>query len=100
MPYKDMRDRNYAKEWQNEKKRGKSALKTKLARQNAHRMYDREGIDRGGMDIDHKVPASKGGTNAKSNLRLRTPAQNRSFDRNADHSVRKNEPLKKGKAKK
>lgn len=97
MPYKDMSDRNYKKEWQNEKKRGKAALKTKLARQNARRMYDREGIDREGMDIDHKVPASKGGTNAKSNLRLRTPSQNRSFDRNGDHSVRKNAPLKKKK---
>lgn len=97
MPYKDMSDRNYKKEWQNEKKRGKPALKTKLARQNARRQFDREGIDRDGMDIDHKVPASKGGTNAKSNLRLRTPSQNRSFDRNSDHSVKRNVPLKKGK---
>lgn len=97
MPYKDMSDRNYKKEWQNEKKRGKPALKAKLARQNARRQFDREGIDREGMDIDHKVPASKGGTNAKNNLRLRTPAQNRSFDRNGDHSVKRNEPLKKKK---
>lgn len=100
MPYKNKADRSYKRDWQMEKARGEKALKTKLARQRARRQFDKEGIDRDGMDIDHKVPASKGGTNAKSNLRLRTPSQNRSFDRNADHSVRKNEPLKKGKAKK
>ena len=99
MPYRNKADRNYHKDWLAEKARGEKALKTKLERQRARRMYDKEGIARDGMDIDHKVPASKGGTNAKSNLRLRTPSQNRSFDRNADHSVRKNEPLKKGKAK-
>lgn len=97
MPYRNKADRNYKKDWIAEKKRGKAALKTKLARQNARRQFDREGIDRDGMDIDHKVPASKGGTNAKSNLRLRTPSQNRSFDRNSDHSIKRNVPLKKGK---
>lgn len=97
MPYKDPKDRSYKRDWQMEKARGEKALKTKLARQRARREFDKEGIDRKGMDIDHKVPASKGGTNAKSNLRLRTPSQNRSFDRNADHSVRRNVPLKKGK---
>lgn len=97
MPYKDMSDRDYKQEWKNEQKRGKRALKAKLARQSARREFDKEGINRKGMDIDHKKPLSTGGSNAKSNLRLRTPAQNRSFDRNADHSVRKNVPLKKKK---
>lgn len=97
MPYKNKSDRNYHKDWLAEKARGDKALKTKLARQRARRQFDKDGINRDGMDIDHKVPASKGGTNAKSNLRLRTPSQNRSFDRNADHSVKRNVPLKKAK---
>ena len=99
MPYKDMKDRNYHNEWLTEKARGKPALKTKLARARARYKFDKLGIDREGKDIDHKKPASKGGSNAMSNLRLRTPSQNRSFDRNADHSVKRNVPLKKGKAK-
>lgn len=30
-----------------------------------------------GKDVDHKRPLSKGGTNARSNLRLRSPSKNR-----------------------
>lgn len=98
MPYKNpKRDRNYKKEWQNEQKRGKPALKAKLARQTARRAYDKKGIDRDGMDIDHTKALSTGGSAELSNTRLRTPAQNRSFDRNSDHSVRRNVPLKKNK---
>lgn len=97
MPYKNPADRNYKAEWQNEKKRGKKALKAKLARQSARREFDREGIDRAGKDIDHIHPLSKGGSTGKSNLRLRTPSENRSFDRNADHSMKRNVPLKKAK---
>jgi hypothetical protein len=55
---------------------------------------DAKGIDRTGKDIDHATPLSKGGTNAKSNLRLRTPSENRSFSRNSDHTVKKNKPKK------
>lgn len=41
-----------------------------------------------GKDIDHKVPLSKGGSNAKSNQRVVSASTNRSFSRNADGSLK------------
>lgn len=41
-----------------------------------------------GKDIDHKVPISKGGTNAQSNLRSMSKSANRGFKRNS-----KNRPV-------
>jgi 5-methylcytosine-specific restriction endonuclease McrA len=38
-----------------------------------------------GMDVDHKVPLSEGGTNAISNLRLRDPNENRADKSNMRH---------------
>ena len=34
-----------------------------------------------GKDVDHKTPLAKGGTNASSNLRMRSQSSNRSFKR-------------------
>ena len=48
-----------------------------------------------GKDIDHAIPLSKGGTNAPSNLKLKSPSANRSFSRNSDHTVKVNKPKKK-----
>lgn len=92
MPYVN-KPRPYKHEWEMEQKRNEKP--ERAARARARYEYDAAGIDRSGKDIDHKKPLSKGGTNAKSNLRLRTPSENRSFSRNADHSVKKNEPKKK-----
>jgi 5-methylcytosine-specific restriction endonuclease McrA len=64
----------------------------RMERQKARRVMDAKGVDRKGMDIDHKVPLSKGGTNKPSNLELKTPSQNRSFSRNSDRSVKVNKP--------
>lgn len=36
-----------------------------------------------GKEVDHKHPLSKGGSNAKSNLRIRSAAANHSYDRNS-----------------
>lgn len=47
-----------------------------LERQKARRMYDRQGIDRTGKHIDHKVPIRAGGKSTKGNLRLRDPKRN------------------------
>jgi hypothetical protein len=55
---------------------------------------DAKGINRAGKDIDHTIPLSKGGTNAPSNLKLKSPSANRSFSRNSDHTVKKNKPAK------
>ena len=47
-----------------------------------------------GKDIDHIVPLSKGGSNAKSNQRVVSESTNRSFPRNKDGSMK---TVKKGK---
>lgn len=93
MPYVN-KPRPYKKEYKQQKARGEHD--ERMDRQEARRSFDAKGIDRTGKDIDHKTPLSKGGGNGSSNLRLRTPSQNRSFSRNPDHSVKRNEP-KKGK---
>lgn len=36
-----------------------------------------------GKDVDHKRPLAKGGSNAPSNLRVRSQSANRSFKRNS-----------------
>ena len=41
-----------------------------------------------GTDVDHKKPLSKGGTNAKNNLRVVPAGENRSFSRNSDSSLK------------
>jgi len=92
MPYVN-KPRPYKKEYQQQKARGEGP--ERRARERARDLYDREGIDRKGKDIDHKVPLSKGGSAGKSNLRLKTPSQNRSFSRNSDHTVKVNKPKKK-----
>lgn len=96
MPYKNKADRNVAREIELEKKRP-GAHEARMERQRARRAFDKAGINRDGKDIDH-IKGTKAG-NGKDNLRLRTPSENRSFSRNADHTVKKNEPLKKGKKK-
>lgn len=40
-------------------------------------------------DIDHIKPLSKGGSNAKSNTRVVSASENRSFARNPDSSIKK-----------
>jgi hypothetical protein len=75
MPYVN-KPRPYKKEYAQQKERGEHPLR--MERQKARRMYDAEGVDRKGKDIDHKVLLSKGGGNDKSNLRLTTPHKNRS----------------------
>ena len=91
MPYVN-KPRPYKKEFTQQKERGEQPLRN--ARERARYALDKAGVDRTGKDIDHKKPLSKGGTNSKSNLRLRTPSENRSFSRNSDHTVKKNTPKK------
>lgn len=88
MPYADMNDRSYKKDYVAQKKRGPKELAARRERERARDMYDQMGIDRKGKDIDHKVPLSAGGRTSKGNLRLQTPAANRSFARNSDHTVK------------
>jgi hypothetical protein len=89
MPYVN-KPRPYKKEYEQQQERGE--LPTRMDRQRARNEMDKKGIDRKGKDIDHVVPLSKGGTNPPSNLKLKKPSENRSFSRNADHTVKKNKP--------
>ena len=101
MPYKNpKRDRNYKKEYQLQKKRNER--KRRNTRERARYEAKNPGkdgkiTDVKGEDIDHKKPLSKGGTNKASNLRSVSPSKNRSFSRNADHTVKRNVPKKKKK---
>jgi 5-methylcytosine-specific restriction endonuclease McrA len=86
--------RDYKKE--NEYKKQPAQIEARVKRNKARREAIREGrVTKGsGIELDHIVPLSKGGSNDKSNIRLRTKSQNSSFSRNADKSVKKNTPKK------
>ena len=91
MPYVN-KPRPYKKEYEQQKARGEH--ETRMDRQRARNEMDKKGIDRTGKDIDHVVPLSKGGSNAKGNLKLKSSSANRSFTRNSDHTVKTNKPKK------
>ena len=87
MPYKDPKDRNYKKERQYD---GRPEVKARRAARNRARLkLMKEGkVHVGdGKNVDHKKALTKGGSNKKSNLRAVPASKNRSFKRNADHSV-------------
>jgi hypothetical protein len=96
MPYVN-KPRPYKKEW--EQQQARDEKKSRAARERARYHMDKDGTDnngngkadkREGKDIDHKRPLSKGGSNSKSNLRVVSASNNRSFKRNSDGSVKKN----------
>ena len=91
MPYVN-KARPYKKEYEQQLERSEQPKRN--ARERARYEMDKKGIDRKGKDIDHVVPLSKGGTNAPSNLKLKSPSKNRSFTRNSDHTVKVNRPKK------
>jgi hypothetical protein len=69
--------RNYKKEYARDLETGKSGTDSdQHERQRARRAYDKKGIDRDGMDIDHIKPLRKGGKSAPGNLRLRSKKAN------------------------
>ena len=94
MPYVN-KPRPYKKEY--EQYHGKpEQIKKRDARNKARSEMEKDGkVRKGdGKDVDHKTPLSKGGSNGKSNLRVVSKSANRSFSRNADHTVKKNSPKK------
>jgi 5-methylcytosine-specific restriction endonuclease McrA len=71
----------------------KPEVKKKRAEQNAaRRLMEKAGkVHKGdGKDVDHRTPLSKGGSNSASNLRVVSQHQNRSFSRNKDGSLKRN----------
>ena len=95
MPYTKT-PRPYKKEY--EQYQGKPDQIKKRGERNAARaaLMKKGVVSKGdGKDVDHVTPLSKGGTNAPSNLKLKSPSANRSFSRNSDHTVKRNVPKKK-----
>lgn len=89
MPYMTNGKRDYKKEVA--KYTSKPAVVKKRTEQNAaRREMEKAGkVHKGdGKDVDHKQPLSKGGTNAKGNLRAVPASTNRSFSRNKDGSLK------------
>jgi hypothetical protein len=91
MPYKDLNDRNYAKE-HNDEMNNPKARKLRAKRQRARRAMDAKGVDRKGKDIDHKTPLSKGGGNEPDNLRLVDESTNRAFSQKQGKTVKNKSP--------
>lgn len=81
--------RDYKREY--EKYQGKpEQIKARTERTTARRQANASGVtSKGdGTNLDHRVPLSKGGTSAKSNLRVVSESQNKSFARNKDGSMK------------
>lgn len=52
--------------------------KDQLERQTGRRAYDKAGVKRAGLDIDHIKPIRKGGKSTPGNMRLRSRKANQS----------------------
>ncbi len=89
MPYLTGGKRDYKKEYAKFHSRPEE-IKNRSLRTVARNQAIADGkAKRGdGKDLDHTKALSKGGTNAKSNLRLVSKSENRSFSRNADGSMK------------
>lgn len=89
MPYMTNGKRDYKRENELYNSRPEN-IKKRSERTTARRQANAAGITHkgDGKDIDHIVPLSKGGSNAKSNQRVVSASANRSFARNADGSMK------------
>lgn len=88
MPFMKNGKRDYKAElaWEHAEK--PTRVKERSARNTARATLKAAGVDVVGKDVDHKRPLSKGGSNAKSNLRAISPSVNRSVKRNKDGSLK------------
>lgn len=89
MPYQKNGKRDYKTEYEKYHSRPEQ-IKNRSDRTTARRQANAAGVTHkgDGKDIDHKVPLSKGGSNAKSNQRVVSAGTNRSFSRNANGSIK------------
>ena len=69
------RQRNYKKEYQQQKARGEH--KNRMKRQRARRALDKKKVNRKGKDVSHNKMLSRGGSN-KDGYKLESPSKNRS----------------------
>ena len=63
-------------------------IKKRAERNAAHRAMTKAGRVKPGQDVDHVRPISKGGTNAKGNLRAISEHSNRSFARTSTGAMK------------
>ena len=82
-------DRDYKKENKVTKSKPKNITK-RVKRNKARRMLERLGLVKkgDGKHVDHKKPLSKGGSNKRSNLRVKDGKKNSSFARNSNKSIK------------
>jgi len=82
--------RDYKRENKVTKSKPKN-IKKRVLRNKARRMLERVGLVKkgDGKHVDHKKPLSKGGSNKRSNLRVRDGKKNTSFARNSNKSIKK-----------
>lgn len=84
---------NYVRDYKQEAKTAKARGEDKDSnkRKKLRRQMLKDGKVKPGQDVDHVKPLSKGGSNTESNARARSPSINRSFSRNADGSMKRND---------
>jgi 5-methylcytosine-specific restriction endonuclease McrA len=89
MPYMKNGKRDYKREVKLYTSRPE-VVKKRTEQNAARRELMKEGVVKkgDGKDVDHKTPLSKGGSNARSNLRAVSSSSNRSFSRNKDGSLK------------
>lgn len=90
MPYMRGGKRDYKRENRLYNSRPEEVRK-RVLRNAARRAMERMGLVHKGddKDVDHINPLSKGGGNARSNLRVRGLHSNRSFKRTASSAIKK-----------
>ena len=89
--------RDYSQEYKTAKKRGEDGTGHNSGNAQRHRArYEATKLGMvkpgDGKDLDHKKPLSKGGKNDKSNWRIESAHDNRSYPRNPDGSMKVNRP--------
>ena len=74
--------RNYRNEYDSYQSRPEQ-IKNRAERNAARRQLSKEGlVHKGdGKDVDHRIPIVKGGSNSRSNLRVKSEHDNTSFRR-------------------
>lgn len=81
--------RDYKKEYENYQGKPEQ-IKHRAERNHARGLLASAGlVHKGdGKDVDHKQPLSKGGSNARSNLRVQSAHDNRSYARTSSGKVK------------
>lgn len=82
---------NYKRDYVQERKSESPGRKQdRAARNRARRIVEKDsGPLPRGVDVDHKRPLSKGGSNSRSNLRPQKASTNRSYSRTNSGGIRR-----------